>query len=258
MTEPFGFWDMLASIPAGFEDLPADRTQAGIRQALTALLPLFDVDRASLTSLATEGRPQPGASFTVGRPGAPQMAPATLRSFRWLLAELGASRTVSLPRLPHGLPSIASAEREWVAATGAGAMLAVPLRSAGRLAAILSADCFGRSRDFSPDDAGRLRVVGHVLLGALRHRSAEDGMKARLAESLSSIERLEREIRILRQAAVAPDDLALSSVERAHIRAVLASCRWRVEGRGNAAETLRLTPSTLRYRMKTLGIRRPA
>jgi hypothetical protein len=39
---------------------------------------------------------------------------------------------------------------------------------------------------------------------------------------------------------------------------VLARCGWRVEGHGKAAETLHLNPSTLRYRMKILGIRRPS
>jgi transcriptional regulator with GAF, ATPase, and Fis domain len=52
-------------------------------------------------------------------------------------------------------------------------------------------------------------------------------------------------------------DLTLRHVERDHIEGVLARCGWRVEGRGQAAEKLNLNPSTLRYRMKILGIRRP-
>ncbi len=53
-------------------------------------------------------------------------------------------------------------------------------------------------------------------------------------------------------------DRTLRRVEREHIEGVLAGCGWRVEGRGQAAETLNLNPSTLRYRMKILGIRRPS
>jgi len=56
----------------------------------------------------------------------------------------------------------------------------------------------------------------------------------------------------------APPDASLDGVEREHIRGVLVRCGWRVEGRGKAAEVLRLNPSTLRYRMKILGIRRPS
>jgi formate hydrogenlyase transcriptional activator len=49
----------------------------------------------------------------------------------------------------------------------------------------------------------------------------------------------------------------LEDVERHHIEAVLQTCRWRINGRGNAAEILGLHPNTLRFRMKKLGIQRP-
>jgi formate hydrogenlyase transcriptional activator len=46
----------------------------------------------------------------------------------------------------------------------------------------------------------------------------------------------------------------LESVEREHIRAVLGQANWVIEGPNGAARTLDLHPSTLRYRMKKLGI----
>jgi formate hydrogenlyase transcriptional activator len=51
---------------------------------------------------------------------------------------------------------------------------------------------------------------------------------------------------------------ALDDVERAHIAQVLDACQWRINGEGNAASRLGLHPSTLRFRMKKLGIARPA
>lgn len=51
---------------------------------------------------------------------------------------------------------------------------------------------------------------------------------------------------------------SLQDVERAHIARVLSTCGWTIEGRGQAAERLGLNPSTLRNRMRKLGIRRPA
>jgi formate hydrogenlyase transcriptional activator len=51
---------------------------------------------------------------------------------------------------------------------------------------------------------------------------------------------------------------SLAAAERAHILQVLERCRWTIEGRGQAAERLGLNPSTLRNRMRKLGIRRPA
>jgi formate hydrogenlyase transcriptional activator len=56
--------------------------------------------------------------------------------------------------------------------------------------------------------------------------------------------------------AVAPK-ASLAEAERAHIRAVLDACAWKVSGKGNAAERLGLNRSTLQFRMKKLGITRP-
>ena len=56
---------------------------------------------------------------------------------------------------------------------------------------------------------------------------------------------------------VAPSPTNLEDVERNHILAVLESCGWKVKGGGNAAERLGLKESTLRSRMKRLGITRP-
>ena len=51
-----------------------------------------------------------------------------------------------------------------------------------------------------------------------------------------------------------PDPSRLEDVERDHILRVLAECRGVIKGTGNAAERLGLKPSTLRDRMKKLGI----
>ena len=56
--------------------------------------------------------------------------------------------------------------------------------------------------------------------------------------------------------ATAPDSPRLDAAERAHILGVLEDCRWRLKGKGNAAERLGLKPSTLRFRMRKLGIER--
>jgi DNA-binding NtrC family response regulator len=44
---------------------------------------------------------------------------------------------------------------------------------------------------------------------------------------------------------------------REYVLRVLEECRWRIKGKGNAAERLGVAPSTLRYRLKKLGIQRP-
>ncbi len=55
-----------------------------------------------------------------------------------------------------------------------------------------------------------------------------------------------------------PADQTMAAVERTHLTTVLEQAGWRINGSGNAAEVLGLHPNTLRFRMKKLGIRRPA
>jgi len=50
--------------------------------------------------------------------------------------------------------------------------------------------------------------------------------------------------------------MSLEEVQRQHIQAVLEQANGRIEGPGGAAEILQLKPSTLRHRMKKLGVKR--
>ena len=54
----------------------------------------------------------------------------------------------------------------------------------------------------------------------------------------------------------APSPQSIDQVERNHILAVLMRTNWRIEGSEGAAALLNLNPSTLRSRMKKLGVQR--
>ncbi len=53
------------------------------------------------------------------------------------------------------------------------------------------------------------------------------------------------------------NDKDLASIERNYIKKILNKTEWRIDGPGGAAAVLDLNPSTLRFRMKKLGIQRP-
>jgi len=54
----------------------------------------------------------------------------------------------------------------------------------------------------------------------------------------------------------APSPQSIDQVERNHILEVLIRTNWRIEGSEGAAALLNLNPSTLRSRMKKLGVQR--
>ncbi|VBB44835.1 Formate hydrogenlyase transcriptional activator (fragment) [uncultured Desulfatiglans sp.] len=58
-------------------------------------------------------------------------------------------------------------------------------------------------------------------------------------------------------AANPPEGATLEEIERRHIVNILESCQWKIEGRGGAAQRLGIHPSTLRSRMKKLGVQKP-
>jgi transcriptional regulator with GAF, ATPase, and Fis domain len=51
-----------------------------------------------------------------------------------------------------------------------------------------------------------------------------------------------------------PEEKELAEVERRHILMILEETGWKIEGAKGAAQALGLKPSTLRGRMKKLGI----
>jgi transcriptional regulator with GAF, ATPase, and Fis domain len=55
-----------------------------------------------------------------------------------------------------------------------------------------------------------------------------------------------------------PSDGTLDAVQKSYILEVLAKCHGKIEGRNGAAAMLNLKPSTLRYRMRKLGIDKEA
>ena len=67
----------------------------------------------------------------------------------------------------------------------------------------------------------------------------------------------EKEQSLLTSAPTNAGSGSLEDVERRHIESVLAQTNWMIEGERGAAKILNLNPSTLRSRMKNLGIKRP-
>jgi formate hydrogenlyase transcriptional activator len=67
-----------------------------------------------------------------------------------------------------------------------------------------------------------------------------------------------QEVEVEEPAATGEESNTLVNVERDHINRVLGTTAWRIEGSSGAARILGLRPSTLRSRMRKLGLHRPA
>ena len=91
---------------------------------------------------------------------------------------------------------------------------------------------------------GNVRELEHVIERAV---ITSTGSFLQLAERFES-EHIETKEEPLKE---------ITTIEREHILKVLQKTRWKINGEGGAASLLGLHPSTLRFRLKKLGIERP-
>jgi transcriptional regulator of acetoin/glycerol metabolism len=90
---------------------------------------------------------------------------------------------------------------------------------------------------------GNVRELENVLERAVINSS---GPKLRLVDELKT-----------QQKDLSTTQKTLEAVEREHIVRILEQTQWKVSGKKGAAEILGLNRSTLRARMRKLGIRQP-
>jgi formate hydrogenlyase transcriptional activator len=123
-------------------------------------------------------------------------------------------------------------------------------RRLGRNIASIPSDVMDRLVRY--DWPGNIRELENVIERAM---ILSPGSSLMLSETLANSTRRAKPQRAPVTSAV-ESSMRLEDIDRSHILAVLHECQWRVKGAGNAAERLGMKPSTLRYRMKKLGIER--
>ena len=102
------------------------------------------------------------------------------------------------------------------------------------------------------DWPGNVRELINVMERAV---IVSDGLELQFAEKIDTIPTLRREETPRFEEKTDVTDL--SKVEQEHILRTLQGTGWRIEGDKGAARLLGINPSTLRARMKKLGIKRP-
>jgi formate hydrogenlyase transcriptional activator len=101
------------------------------------------------------------------------------------------------------------------------------------------------SRLLQYDWPGNVRELEHLVE---RGVILSPGLELRFGDLTAPLTELEP---------ISDTSLDLASVERQHIIQVMRRTSWKIEGPGGAASILKLHPSTLRFRLKKMGIQRP-
>ncbi len=179
LEERIAFERLIAELVKTLVNVPADELDAQIRSGLGSLVEHLGVERSSLARFSGDGE-----SLTVvqwaGAAGMP--APTPPDEYPWLKEQLRRGRTIFLRRVPDDLPAKAVAEREKFPRVGIRSLLSIPLMAGGRAWGFIGLGAFRHPREWTPEEMQRLRLVGEIMMEAIRRRESEEAARRRRDE----------------------------------------------------------------------------
>ena len=194
------FERMVGALSARFAGIEPGRFDEEVTDCLRAVVEWFGTDRASFMEFSLDlSALRTSHAFATNQAIEPAGPRFLQESTPWYFAELQQGRGVCLGRMPEDLPQEAEAERAYVARVGMRAIMSVPLAIAGRIQCVLSTGDFTRTREWTPLDLSRFRIVGEILASAFDRKRRDAEQLARMEEIRALKERLQEENVSLRE-----------------------------------------------------------
>jgi signal transduction histidine kinase/CheY-like chemotaxis protein len=186
LQERVTFEGLITDISTHFINLPPDRVDRAIIQALAELGEYTGVDRAYILLFGADGRSH-DRSHAWHRAGveAPVARGGDLPAAEWpsSLERFVQQGSVHVPAVRE-LPS--SPEKTSLAQRGIRSWLCLPMWCAGRRVGLLGFDVIQAEKRWSDDDIALLRTVGEIFANALERKRAEaerEALEAQLRQS---------------------------------------------------------------------------
>ena len=178
VSERLEFERLVSELSAELIEVDADQINQAVEQGLRRVLDTLALDRCALFVILSEkgeARPTHAANF----PGAPRLAgPVSYSEAPYLFDRLFAGHTVVLENVLRDLPPWASADRQTLADRGVKSLLLIPVTVSEQLVRGISLQTIRSQRDWPPDLAPRLRLVGQILFSAVVGKRAEAALRA--------------------------------------------------------------------------------
>jgi len=180
--------ELIANLSRGFLDLKPDEIDEGIREGLTSVGRLSQVDRGFLISI------DPGRSVVL------QCYEYLDESVESVALELDATRADQHPALlegllrgevlyvssPSELPPEAGREAEVMKQRNVRSFLGIPLLSGNSLVGLLGFESVREERAWSDESIALLRLVGEIFVSALRRKQAEQALQESRSQLLQA------------------------------------------------------------------------
>jgi transcriptional regulator with GAF, ATPase, and Fis domain len=196
-----GFAEVVSEISARFVNLPAERIDAEVGNALRRVGEHLDVDLATLSQWTDSSKTGWMISHEWGSDavGGPHFLGTVIAAeYEWLSARLRKESPVMLSA-PDDLPPEAVPERMTFERIGIRSMLAVPYKAEGSVGGHVFLNTVGRQRSWPERIVPQLRLVGQVLASAVEHQKTDIALSRAHTEIRALKDRLEAENLTLRE-----------------------------------------------------------
>jgi formate hydrogenlyase transcriptional activator len=173
------FERLVADLSASFINLPADRVDDAMRDALRRIGEALDLDRCTFFRVQSDGT----ATAPVGwhRPGfGPAPAPVSLtQQFPWVNETILGGRLLQFSSVDE-IPS--AGDRDGYRSMGIRSAVTVPLSVTGRVIGAVGFNMIRRERSWPPDVVHRLRVFASAFGSVLARRESDEALHRALDE----------------------------------------------------------------------------
>jgi two-component system, LuxR family, sensor kinase FixL len=175
LSERVRFEQLLEDLSLTFQRLGPSEARAAIEPALTNVIAVLDVDRASISEFSVDGH-HVRFTYRQQRPGV-EPAPAFEPSrFPWSLARVLRGESVTFVR-PDDLPTDAATDRRSFLSIGTRSLASVPLRGSGTVVGAVRVTTTRAEREWSPQFVEQLHLLAEIFSNAVAAARAAEAQR---------------------------------------------------------------------------------
>jgi len=174
------FEKLIADISTSFINLPPDKVDAGIQNALQSIGEFSGIDRSYVFLLSDNGSKMDnthewcteGIELQINN-----LKGLRARDYPWMMKKLNRSKIIYFPRVAD-LPPEAGAEKEILQRHNIRSLIIVPMMYGGTLTGYLGFDSVEQKKTWSKESIALLKLVGEIFINALERRRSEEVLQS--------------------------------------------------------------------------------
>lgn len=190
---------LIAQISSHFLNLPPEGVDQGVQEALTLLREFCQAEGAFIRLLSADSRYFLQASqYFSGPPGRnSELLPRIeVDEIPWVATKLRRREAIEIPTFA-GLPPEAEGERRILDFLGIRSSLSVPILFGGSLFGWIGINQYSQEREWSPETATLLRIIGGMVASAIIRRRSHESLVRSEVQYHATIEGIEDPLHVV-------------------------------------------------------------